>query len=75
MSPRSSIGYAQNDFLVYCMFGVNRAPILHRGLHYLQTHQKELSFDPHHLGGPSGAAKKIFMPGVTFGANYAPILR
>jgi hypothetical protein len=24
--------------------------------------QNELPFDPHHLGGPSGVAKKIFMP-------------
>jgi hypothetical protein len=24
--------------------------------------QNELSFDPHHQGGPSGAAKKIPMP-------------
>jgi hypothetical protein len=24
--------------------------------------QNELSFDPHHLGGPSSAAKKIYVP-------------
>jgi hypothetical protein len=24
--------------------------------------QNELSFEPRHLGGPSGVAKKIFMP-------------
>jgi hypothetical protein len=27
-----------------------------------RNRKNELPFDPHHLGGPSGAAKKIFMP-------------
>jgi hypothetical protein len=30
-SPKSSIGWAQNDFWVYCTFRANCAPILHRG--------------------------------------------
>jgi hypothetical protein len=61
-SPRSSIGCAQNDFRAHSTFGANYQPILRGDWHYLQMDQKELPFDPHHLPGPSSAAKKIFAP-------------
>jgi hypothetical protein len=62
MSRRSTIGCAQNDFWAYGTFGANRAPIMHRDQHYLQTNQIELPFHPHHLGDPLGAPKTISMP-------------
>jgi hypothetical protein len=40
----------------------NRAPILRVDQNYLQTNKNELPFDPRHLGGPLGVAKKISMP-------------
>jgi hypothetical protein len=58
----SSIKCAQNDFRAYCTLGANREPILRGDQHYLQMDQNKISFDPHHLGGPSSAAKKIYMP-------------
>jgi hypothetical protein len=62
MSRRSTIGCAQNDFQAYGMFSTNRAPIMHRDQHCLQTNLIELPFHPCHLGVPSGASKIIFMP-------------
>jgi hypothetical protein len=44
------------------MFVPIQAPILRRDLHYIQMDQNELPFDPHHLGGPTSVAKKIFVP-------------
>jgi hypothetical protein len=44
------------------MFGTNRAPILHRHQHCLQTDQNEIPQEPCHLGVPSGASKTTFEP-------------
>jgi hypothetical protein len=44
------------------MFDINRAPILHQELHYLQTDRTELLVEPRHLGVPSSASKTISMP-------------
>jgi hypothetical protein len=74
-SARSSIGCAQNDFWAYCTFGANCELILREDWHYLQMNQSELPFDPHHLGGPSSAAKKYFRAHGKFGTNRAPIWR
>jgi hypothetical protein len=49
----------QNDSWAYGTFGANRAPILHRYLHCLQTDRNEIRHDPHYLGVPSGASKTI----------------
>jgi hypothetical protein len=46
----------------YGMFGANRAPILHRHRHSLQTDQNKIPHDPRHLGVLSGASKTIFEP-------------
>jgi hypothetical protein len=40
----------------------NRAPILRKDSHYLQIDQNKLPFDPRHLGAPSDAPLKIFVP-------------
>jgi hypothetical protein len=61
-SPRSTIGCVQNDFWSCGMFGANRAPILHRHKHYLQTDQNEIPLDHYCLGVPSGASKMISEP-------------
>jgi hypothetical protein len=61
-SPRSSVRSAQKDFRAYCTYDTNGALILCADQHYLQTEQNELTFDPCHRGGPSGATKKISMP-------------
>jgi hypothetical protein len=61
-TPRSTIGCIQNNFWAYGMFGANRAAILHRHKHCLQTDRKEIPDDPRHLGFPSGASKMIFEP-------------
>jgi hypothetical protein len=42
MSPRSTIGCAQNDFQARCTFSANHAPILRLDSHYLQTNRNEL---------------------------------
>jgi hypothetical protein len=41
------------------MFSTNRAPILHQHQHYLQVDKNKISYDPRHLGVPSGASKTI----------------
>jgi hypothetical protein len=61
-SNRSTIRCVQNDFIAYGTFGANRAPILHRHQHYLQTDKSEIPYDPHHLGVPSVASEMIFEP-------------
>jgi hypothetical protein len=61
-SPRSSIGCAQNDFWAYFILGANHEPILRGDWLYLQMDQNKIPFDPHHLGGPSSAVKKISIP-------------
>jgi hypothetical protein len=61
ISHRSTIGCAQNDFWAYGTFGANRAPIMHRDQHYLQTNRIELPFHPCHLRIPSGAPNTISM--------------
>jgi hypothetical protein len=50
--PQSTIGCVQNDFLAYCTFGANCAPILHRHQHYLQMDQNKIPHDPRHHGVP-----------------------
>jgi hypothetical protein len=45
-SPRSIIGWVQNDFWAYGMFSANRAPILHRHKYCLQTDQNKIPHDP-----------------------------
>jgi hypothetical protein len=59
-SPRSTIGYVQNDFLAYVMFSASHAPILHRHQHYLQMHKNKIPHDPCHHRVPSGACKTIY---------------
>jgi hypothetical protein len=59
MSPSRTIECAQNEFRARHTFDANRAPILHRDSHYLQTNVRQKGF---HARG-------------TLGANYAPILR
>jgi hypothetical protein len=44
------------------MFVLIQATILRWDWHYVQMDQNELPFDPHHQGGPSSAAIKIFVP-------------
>jgi hypothetical protein len=61
-SPRSSIRCAQKGFWAYCTLGTNREPILPGDWHYLQMDKNKIPFDPQQLGGPSSAAKKIFVP-------------
>jgi hypothetical protein len=61
-SLRSSIGCAQNDFWAYCTLGANHEPIMRGDRHYLQMDQSKIPFEPHHLAGPSNAAKKISVP-------------
>jgi hypothetical protein len=61
-SPWCSIGCTQNDFRAYWTFSANRAPILRQDEHYLQTDQKVLLLDPHHIGLQSGASKLIYEP-------------
>jgi hypothetical protein len=58
-SPRSTIGCVQNDFWAYGMLGPNRAYILHRHQHYLQTDQNKIPHDPRHHGALSSAPKMI----------------
>jgi hypothetical protein len=41
------------------MFGANRAPVFNQDFHYLEMNQNELSFEPRHLGVPSGPFKMI----------------
>jgi hypothetical protein len=48
-----------NNFWAYGMYGANHAPIMHRNQHYLQKDQKEILYDPRHLGVPSGVSKII----------------
>jgi hypothetical protein len=62
MSPRSSIGCIQTDFRASDMFGANRTPILHQDYHYHQTDRSEHPLEPHYLGVPSGASKRISEP-------------
>jgi hypothetical protein len=63
-SPRSSIGSAQKDFRAYSTFSAT--------VHYLacwltlSPNRAPISFDPHHLGGPSGVAKKVSLLVVHF---------
>jgi len=59
-STRTTIGCPQKDFQAYGTFGANRAPILCRDEHYIQTDSKSLPLDPRNLGVPSGASKTIF---------------
>jgi hypothetical protein len=61
-SPRSSIGYVQNDFWAYGSFGTNNAPILNQDYHYIQTDRNELPFEARHRGVPSSASKTIYEP-------------
>jgi aminoglycoside N3'-acetyltransferase len=61
-SPTSSIGYVHADFRACGMFGANRAPILHKHLHYLQTDRNELPLEPRHLGVPLSASETISEP-------------
>jgi hypothetical protein len=58
-SPSSTIGCVHNDFWAYVTFGANCAQIFHQHEHYLQMDRYEILHDPHHLGVPSGASKKI----------------
>jgi hypothetical protein len=74
-SPRSTIGCVQKDFWGYGMFGANRASILHRYLHCLQTDRNEIPHDPRHLGVLSGVFKIIFEPVVYSTQNQEPSLR
>jgi hypothetical protein len=62
MSPRSSIGCVQNDFKACGTFGANCVLILHQHFHYIQIDQSEHPLEPHHIGGPSGASKRISEP-------------
>jgi hypothetical protein len=72
MSPRSTIGCAQNAFHASGTFGTNRAPILHRDQHYLQTDWNEL---PHTLHKSTiGCNQSDFHSRGTFGANHASFL-
>jgi hypothetical protein len=57
------------------MFGANRAPILHRYLHCLQTDRNQIPHDPRHLGVLSGVFKIIFEPVVYSTQNQEPSLR
>jgi hypothetical protein len=61
-SPRSSIGFVQNNFQAYCSFGAHSAPILRQEWHYLQPDRNEHPLEPRHLGVPSGASKMIPKP-------------
>jgi hypothetical protein len=56
------MGCLKYYFRAYGMFDINRAPILHQELHYLQTDRTELLVEPRHLGVPSSASKTISMP-------------
>ena len=58
-SARSTIRCLQNGLLEYGALGTNRAPILHRNQHYLQTNQDEDTYDTWHLGVSSDASKLI----------------
>jgi hypothetical protein len=58
-SPRSSIGFIQNDFQAYGTFGANCASILHRPYQRFQTGRYKIRHDPRHLGVPSCASKMI----------------
>jgi hypothetical protein len=60
--PRSSIRFIQNKSRAYGMFGINRAPILERHQHRLQTDRNEIRHDPHHLRVPSSASKMVSEP-------------
>jgi hypothetical protein len=44
------------------MFGANRAPILHKHKHHVQTDRNEIPRDARHLGVPSGASKTMSEP-------------
>ena len=44
------------------MFHANRAPIIHKDQHYLQTERTELPLEPLHLGVPSGVSKMVSQP-------------
>ena len=65
------MGCVQNDFRAYGTFGANRTPILRQDYHYLQMDQNELPLEPHHLGVPSGASKKISEPMARLGPTVA----
>jgi hypothetical protein len=58
-SPWSTSRCIQNEFWGYGTFGANCAPILHWNKHCLQTDRNKLSFEPHHVGLPSGVSKTI----------------
>jgi hypothetical protein len=60
--PRSTIKCAQSDFHACGIFVVNRAPIFHRYLNYLQTVRNELPLVPRRLGVQLGASKMISKP-------------
>jgi hypothetical protein len=62
LSPNSTIGFTQNNFWAYGMFGANLAPILRQHYHYLQTDWIEVPLEPRHLGVPPGASKTISKP-------------
>jgi hypothetical protein len=64
---RSTIECAQSDFHVHGTFIINRAPILHRDLNYLQTDRNELLLDPCRLGVQLGAFNMISEPVVSLG--------
>jgi aminoglycoside N3'-acetyltransferase len=61
-SSRTSIGCIQDDFRAYGTFGTNRAPILRKDYHYLQTDSNKLPLEPRHLGVSSDASKTISKP-------------
>jgi hypothetical protein len=42
----------QNDCQAYGTFGINKAPILHQDLHYLQMERNELPLEPRNIGLP-----------------------
>jgi len=62
MSPKSSIGFVQNDFQAYGTFGANLAPILRQDYTIFKMDRNELPLEPRHLGIPSGASSMISQP-------------
>jgi hypothetical protein len=62
MSTRTTLGCTQKDFHVCGIFSTNRAPVLCRDEHYLQTNPNELSLDQRHVGVPSAPSKMTFEP-------------
>jgi hypothetical protein len=61
-SPRTTTDCVQNDFWANGMFGANRAPILYRHNHYLQTDWNKIPPDPRHIVVLSGVSIMIFEP-------------